>query len=126
MAHRPVTVGQLGLGLGAVLAAAVAAWAHASSPWPEFDAPQLKLGRQVWIGTCRDCHANPMSDAPQVKDKSAWAPRLSKSRATLYQSALNGFAGPNGTEMPARGGDASLTDDQVKAAVDYMVTLVNR
>jgi cytochrome c5 len=120
-----VTVRRLAFGVGAVLVAA-SAWAQSASPWPEYEGAQLRLGREIWLGTCRECHANPMSDAPQVKDKAAWGPRLAKDRAALYRSAMHGFAGPAGTEMPPRGGNPSLTDDQVQAAVDYMVALVNR
>jgi len=79
-------------------------------------------GREIWMGTCQACHAEPMSGAPLITDKAAWAPRIAKGRETLYRSALNGFVGPKGSEMPARGGNASLTDAQVKAAVDYMVS----
>ncbi len=38
----------------------------------------------------------------------------------LYTHALDGFTGPAGM-MPPRGGNTALTDDEVKAAVDYMV-----
>ena len=43
----------------------------------------------------------------------------------LYEHALNGFFEPVDTEMPARGGNAALSDDEVRAAVDYMVALAN-
>jgi cytochrome c5 len=78
-------------------------------------------GHEVWRGTCEACHAEPASGAPLVGDKAAWAPRIAKGRAALYASALKGFVGPKGAEMPARGGNSSLNDDQVKAAVDYMI-----
>lgn len=109
--------------IAAVVFAAVVP-VHASSTFPEFDDPVLKRGRFVWLGTCEACHASALSDAPQVKDTSAWTPRLRKGREALYQSALNGFAGPSGTEMPARGGNDSLSDVDVRAAVDYMIKLV--
>jgi cytochrome c5 len=79
-------------------------------------------GQAIWQGTCAVCHTEPLSGAPLVTDKAAWAPRLKKGRQALYQSALKGFTGPKGTEMPAKGGNPSLTDAQVKAAVDYMVS----
>jgi cytochrome c5 len=79
-------------------------------------------GREIWMGTCQACHAEPLSGAPLISDKSAWALRVAKGREALYRSALNGFVGAKGTEMPARGGNSSLTDEQVKAAVDYMVS----
>lgn len=103
---------------------AVPAAGEPGAAYPEFDDPQLRLGRAVWLANCRDCHANALSDAPQVKDKAAWTSRLAKGRDTLYVHALVGFIGPAGTEMPPRGGNASLTDAEVRAAVDYMIILV--
>jgi cytochrome c5 len=83
-------------------------------------------GEEIWQGTCEACHAEPASGAPLVTDKAAWAPRLAKGKEALYRSALRGFSGPKGTEMPARGGNASLTDAQVKSAVDYMTDRVSK
>ncbi len=97
-----------------------------AAPFPEFDTEALKRGRAVWLGTCKDCHANPDSDAPQASNRGAWGPRLAKGAATLYTSALAGFKGPSGTEMPAKGGNPSLTDDEVKAAVDYMIKIASQ
>lgn len=96
------------------------AWA---AGYPEFEAPTLKLGRGIWLGTCQACHGNSMADAPQVKDKAAWAPRIAKGVAQLYESALQGRTGKGGEEMPPRGGNAQLSDAEVKAAVDYMIEL---
>jgi len=41
----------------------------------------------------------------------------------LYTHAIQGHFGPDGALMPARGGNPNLTDEQVKAAVDYMAAL---
>lgn len=79
-------------------------------------------GEEVWRGTCRICHTEPSSGAPQIGDQAAWAPRMAKGKEALYASALGGLLGAKGTEMPARGGNPSLSDAQVKAAVDYMVS----
>jgi len=81
-----------------------------------------ETGEEIWKGTCAACHTEPLSGAPLVTDKAAWAARLSKGKAALYRSALAGFSGPKGTGMPARGGNPSLTDEEVRAAVDYMVS----
>lgn len=111
------------LGLGAALVAGSAA-AQVPAPYPEVADPRLQAGREVWLGTCRECHANLLSDAPQVKSRKAWEARLAKPRSVLYQHALEGFSGPSGTEMPPRGGNARLSDEQVRAAVDYLITLI--
>lgn len=92
---------------------------------PEPADPVLRLGRTVWLSTCEACHANALSDAPQVKDKAAWAPRLAKGAAALHASALNGRVGSDGAEMPPRGGNVGLSDAEVKAAVNYMMSIAN-
>jgi cytochrome c5 len=79
-------------------------------------------GEEIWNATCQVCHAEPLSGAPLITDKAAWAPRVAKGKDALYRSALGGFVGPKGNEMPARGGNPTLSDAQVKAAVDYMVS----
>lgn len=73
-------------------------------------------GAKVYSSTCMSCHGTGVMGAPKVGDKAAWAPRLSKGKATLYQHALQGF-----NAMPAKGGNDALSDADVKAAVDYMV-----
>lgn len=112
--RRGVVVAMLGLASAAL----------AQEEYPVFDDPTLRLGREVWIETCLACHTTDFAGAPEVTDAAAWAPRLQQDRSVLYSHALNGFSGPAGTEMPARGGNSALSDDQVKAAVDYMAALV--
>jgi len=115
--------------IATAIAAALVLGAFAASPAlaqkvPEFPDPRLKQGRTIWLGTCEACHANDVAGAPLVNNKAAWAPRLAKGKDALYRSALNGLTGPKGTQMPPRGGNDKLTDDQVKAAVDYMAAIV--
>jgi cytochrome c5 len=86
----------------------------------------LERGREVWLGTCQACHGEGFSDAPPVTDRAAWAPRVAKGKATLYEHALKGYFGPGSTMMPPRGGNDALADNDVRAAVDYMVRLVTR
>ena len=72
-------------------------------------------GKKVYDATCAVCHAAGVAGAPKFADKAAWAPRLKPGIDALYASALKGKAA-----MPAKGGNASLADADVKAAVDYM------
>jgi cytochrome c5 len=113
---------------GALAAAAVfaslAAAPAGAQKFPEFPDPRLRAGRAIWLGTCEACHANDVAGAPLVTNKEAWAPRLAKGKDRLHQSALGGLTGPKGTQMPPRGGNDKLTDDQVKAAVEYMMAIV--
>jgi cytochrome c5 len=92
---------------------------------PKFSDQQLMMGRGVWMGTCRNCHLMGVSGAPAVTNQEAWAPRMEKGKPALYQSALNGIKGKDGKfRMPPRGGNAQLSDQQVRQAVDYMVASV--
>ncbi len=98
--------------------------AEAQDEYPTFEDPQLQRGREIWLGTCAACHTSDFAGAPQVTDSAAWAPRLTQGKDVLYEHALKGLHGAKGTEMPPRGGNAGLSDEQVRAAVDYMVALV--
>lgn len=80
-----------------------------------------EVGEKVFKGTCTNCHTMGIAGAPKFGDKSAWASRVAQGKATLYDHAIKGFSGKAGF-MPSRGGNASLKDDEVKAAVDYMVS----
>lgn len=69
--------------------------------------------------TCALCHGAGVAGAPKPGDKADWGPRIAQGKETLYKHAIEGFTGSKGM-MPARGGGTSLTDDEVKAAVDFM------
>lgn len=78
-------------------------------------------GKDVYSAACFACHGTGAAGAPKMGDKAAWGPRIAQGNSTLYSHALNGFTGSSGV-MPAKGGRADLSDDAVKAAVDYMVS----
>lgn len=80
-------------------------------------APSANKGKSVYDASCQACHAAGVAGAPKVGDKAAWAPRLGAGAAALQASAIKGK-----NAMPPKGGNASLSDDDVKAAVDYMVS----
>lgn len=75
------------------------------------------VGKQVVSQVCAVCHGTGMMNSPKVGNADDWAPRLEKGMDTLYDHAINGF-----NMMPARGGNPKLSDDEVKAAVDYMIS----
>jgi cytochrome c5 len=81
-----------------------------------------KTGEALFQQTCSACHGAGIAGAPKAGDKAAWAPRIAKGTATLYDHALHGFQGTAGV-MPAKGGRTDAPDDLVKQAVDYMVGL---
>ena len=74
-------------------------------------------GKAVYDQTCHVCHGTGLAGSPKFGDKAAWAPRIATGMDKLYNAALHGL-----NAMPPRGGNAGLSDAQVKAALDYMVT----
>ena len=72
-------------------------------------------GKAVFEANCKMCHGGTIPGAPVVGKNDDWAPRIKQGKETLHKHALEGFKA-----MPAKGGNASLSDDEVKAAVDYM------
>ncbi len=79
-------------------------------------AAKAKSGEEVFNGACVACHGAGIAGAPKMGDKGLWAPRIAQGVSTLYEHALKGFKA-----MPAKGGQVALSDEEVKAAVDYQV-----
>lgn len=73
----------------------------------------------VYKKACAACHDQGLAGAPKLGDKAAWDPRIKQGLDTLYTV---GIKGKPGTGMVAKGGNPSLSDADVKAAVDYMVS----
>lgn len=75
-------------------------------------------GEAIYNRACFACHASGAANAPKLGDVAAWAPRLAKGADEMYKSAVNGVAG---TAMPPRGTCATCSDEELKAAVDFMM-----
>ncbi len=73
-------------------------------------------GEAVYNQACMACHMTGAAGAPIRGNEEAWTPRMEQGVETLYDHALNGF-----NAMPARGGNPGLSDEEVKAAVDYLI-----
>lgn len=89
----------------------------------DFDDDHLIFGKKVWIETCEGCHGWGIGGAPIPLHFDQWESRIAKGKDTLYEHAINGFFGPDDSMMPERGGNPELSDEEVRAAVDYMVEL---
>lgn len=81
-------------------------------------------GKTVYNTVCQACHAAAIAGAPKFGDNAAWAPRIAQGKDVLYSHALKGFQGKAGV-MPPKGGYGGA-DDDVKAAVDYMVEAASK
>ena len=101
---------------------ATAPTATAAAPAVAAAAPEAEnaVGKTIYGKTCAMCHAAGVAGAPKPGDKADWGPRIAQGNDVLYKHALEGFNGAKGS-MPARGGNGSLKDEEVKAAVDFMV-----
>ena len=90
---------------------------------PEAAAPaaaDADHGKSVYNKTCALCHGVGAAGAPKPGDQADWTPRIAQGMDVIYMHSIEGYTGEKGV-MPARGGAATLSDDDVKAAVDYMV-----
>lgn len=79
-------------------------------------------GQQVYQQVCAVCHDAGVGGAPTLTQE-AWADRIEQGKETLYQHSIEGFQGDSGF-MPAKGGRADLSDQEVKNAVDHMLSQV--
>jgi cytochrome c5 len=110
----------------AVAPAAMAAATAAPAPTAAVTAPaaapaaaaSADVGKKIYDSACVACHGAGIAGAPKFGDKAAWADRIKQGQNVLYEHAIKGFQGKNGM-MPPKGGSAA-SDDEVKAAVDYM------
>lgn len=100
--------------------AALEAAAPAADPVATVAAADPTVGKSVYSKTCKVCHGQGIAGAPKTGDTVTWAPRIAQGNDTLHKHAIEGFSGAKGV-MPPRGGSSNLTDDEVKAAVDFMV-----
>lgn len=78
-----------------------------------------KDGATVFNTVCGACHNTGAAGAPKMDDKAAWAPRIALGKEALYKSAIGGKGA-----MPAKGGASALSDDEIKGAVDYVLSQV--
>lgn len=72
-------------------------------------------GEQVVQAVCSACHGSGVLGSPKIGDKAAWGPRIAQGYETLIKHAIEGIR-----QMPARGGGADLSDNEVAAAIAYM------
>jgi cytochrome c5 len=77
-----------------------------------------RSGKEVYDAACMACHMTGAGGAPKLGDVTAWAARIAKGKDALYQSGINGLPA---SLMMAKGGCMNCTDEEVTAAVDYIV-----
>jgi cytochrome c5 len=76
-----------------------------------------RSGDSIYQSACSSCHGAGVAGAPKLGDKTAWAPRLNQGKTVVVKHAIEGYKG-----MPAKGACSNCSDEEVKAAVDYILS----
>jgi cytochrome c5 len=100
--------------------AAAPAQQQAAAPAQQQAAPPKAAaadGKAVYDKVCFACHQVSVANSPKLGDKDAWAPRLKQGPDALVQSVVKGKGA-----MPPKAGNPALTDAEIRAAVDFMVS----
>ncbi|KFN43914.1 c-type cytochrome [Arenimonas oryziterrae] len=112
---------------GGVFAGATGAAAQAAAAQAALDAAKGQVayegtldGAVIFGNLCTGCHTAGVAKAPKLV-KAEWAARLAQGKDTLHKHAIEGYNGPDGGVMPARGGNPALSDEQVIATVEWMI-----
>lgn len=109
--ERIAPVGQVRVGEPGTQVAVVVEEQSATAP-----AAGPRSGEEVYGAACSACHMAGVAGAPKTGDKEVWGPRFEQGIDTLYASALNGKGA-----MPPKGGQAALSEEEVKGAVEYIL-----
>jgi cytochrome c len=83
-------------------------------------AKEVLSGPQVYNTACFACHGAGIGGAPKIGEVAVWVDRIGQGTDVLRQRALEGYQGNTGY-MPPKGGRVDLSDEEIVAAVEYMV-----
>jgi cytochrome c5 len=111
VAQRIQPVGRIEVGDPMGAAQVAAAKPGAAKPGAKAD------GKAVYDKVCVACHQVSVAGSPKLGDKAAWAPRLGAGINGLMQSVIKGKGA-----MPPRAGNPSLSDAEIRAAVEFLVS----
>ena len=116
--------------VGAVYAGATGAAAQAAATASAAAAAASQVayggtldGSEIFGNLCTGCHTSGAGGAPTL-DPAHWTARIAQGKDVLYRHAIEGYTGPDGGVMPAKGGNPALTDEQVQATVDWMLSQI--
>jgi cytochrome c len=91
-------------------------YAEAKDLPPETDAGSVSKGEKLYDASCKVCHATDAMGAPAVGDANAWNTVMKKGMDKVLVNAIKGTGG-----MPPKGGNADLSDADIKEIIEYMV-----
>jgi len=95
-------------------------WLISALPLSVFAQSQAE---KIYQANCKACHSSEFVQAPKLGKKEDWKPRLEKGKKELVQSVIKGMQGYTGA-MPPRGGNPKLSDQEIEAAVQYIMDAV--
>ena len=75
-----------------------------------------RSGSEVYDAACMACHTTGAAGAPVIGNADQWGPRIEKGMDTLIDHAINGF-----NAMPAKGGCASCSDEEIVASIEFII-----
>ena len=75
-----------------------------------------RSGSDIYAQACVACHSVGVLNAPKLGDTADWAPRMLQGFDTVWQNAIKGIGA-----MPAMGTCGDCSDDDIKAAIEYMI-----
>ena len=78
-----------------------------------------KSGEAIYNGSCASCHGTGAAGAPKLGDKAAWEARIAQGLDQLLSTAISGKGA-----MPPRGTCATCSDEDLRIAIEYMVSKV--
>ncbi|OZI43408.1 c-type cytochrome [Bordetella genomosp. 4] len=91
--------------------------AAAAAPAPQqAQAAVNPAGEKLYKSTCFACHGAGIAGAPKFGDKAAWEPYIKTGVDAMVKVAMQGKGA-----MPPKGGAANASEDDIRAAVEYMV-----
>ena len=80
------------------------------------DLASINTGQRIYETSCASCHDSGLLGAPMTGDQQAWAGHTEHGMEHMVGNAISGIG-----KMPAKGGNMKLSDQEVRAAVEYMV-----
>ena len=86
---------------------------------PKVRGPVVLSPEQIYENVCADCHTEGALGSPVFGVKADWGERIAQGMKTLVEHAINGIG-----QMPARGGDEDLSDEDIQKTVEYMINAV--
>jgi len=83
-------------------------------------ASETTHGKAIYNQSCAVCHDHGVAGSPKTGDADAWGDRIATGTEMLVKRAITGYVGDEGV-MPPKGGNMSLSDEDVAEAVHYMI-----